>query len=258
MIHEGYQKDPGALWAWIFALLGLSLILWIGGNWYGSFLNTQQQEKPFLRVSNRDMSLFLWQHPEYLRVNAKTKSGYLPAFQYLERVSVEPALAEQIVIAPPDLLFRYHTWHRLVGDVWFPRAIPAAEFLTFIEDAEEWKPQNWAAGPQAYKEMVAKLTPQSVEDLQTLPDTTMPNSVRIAFQGWKNFRLEGEAINRFSPTYAQVNTFLEKYPHYARNYWQNLDENYLKTVAEHAANDQPHPKTDLVPFLRAALYNANR
>lgn len=260
MIHEGYRQDPGALWAWVFFLATLVALLWGAGSWYAGYIQEQQAIKPFLRVSNRAMSVFLWQHPEFLRANAKAKSGYLPAFQYLERVSVEPALADQTVIAPPELLFQFHTWSRLVGEEWFPRAIPAAQFVAFLDYCEEWQPRYWPNAPQAYQEMVDTLNSKEDLDLQQLPESTLPRVVRIAFQGWKNFRMEGDAINRFTPTYAQVHEFLAKYPYYARNYWQNLYDDqthqYLKTVADHPANEELLPASDLVPFLRTALFNA--
>jgi hypothetical protein len=261
MIHEGYKKDPTTLWAWIFFLAIFMALLWGAGSWYTGYLQTQQELKPFLRVSNRALSLFLWQHPELMRANAKSKSGYLPAFQYLERVSVEPALADQIAVAPPELLFQFHTWDRLVGDVWFPRAIPEPEFIAFLDYCEEWQPRYWPQAPKEYADLVASLQSASTIDLQQLPVSTLPRVVRIAFQGWKNFQQEGEAINQFIPTYAQVGEFLKNFPHYARNYWQNLYDNtthqYLKSLAEHPTNQDPIPTSDLVPFLRAAVFNAN-
>lgn len=259
MVHEGYRKDPGALWMWLFCLAALVALLWGAGSSYTGYIQRQQENRPFLRVTNRELSLFLWQHPESLRINAKNKSGYLPAFQILDRASVEPALADQIVIAPPELLFQYHTWSRLLGDVWFPRPIPAAEFSDFLEYCEEWQPRYWPAAPKAYQDIVQALDAKATLDLQQLPESTLPRPVRIAFQGWKNFRLEGEAINGFSPTYAQLHDFLDKYPRYARNFWQNLLDSpthqYLKSVADHDADETPVPASELVPFLRAALFN---
>lgn len=261
-IREGYTDDPTLLWYWFFFLAMVIAVIWGAGSWYNTYLNEQQTHRPFLQVTNREISSFLWQHPEYMRANAKTKSGYLPAFQYLERVSVEPNLADQYVNAPPELLFQYHTWNRLLGDVYFPRPIPAGEFVRFLNYCEEWQPQYWKAAPQEYKDTIEALSPTATLDLQQLPESTLPRAVRIAFQGWKNFMIEGPAINAYKPTYRQVAQLIAGHPTYARNYWQNLfdgeSQNYLKSIAEHPVNDDEVPDSEIPAFVRIALFNAQR
>lgn len=258
-IHEGYKSDPGTLYAWFFFLAFLMALMWGAGSWYADYLNRQQASKPFLQVTNRELSSFLWQRPEYMRINAKSKTGYLPAFQYLQKVSVEPNLADEYVIAPPETLFLYHTWHRLIGDVWAPRTIPAGEFLQFLSYCEEWQPKYWPKAPASYQDMVKALDPKADLDLRQLPETTLPLTVRIAFQGWKNYFSEGEAINQFKPTYQEASQLILKHPTFARNYWQNIEDTqerqYLKQLSQKSDSSEPIPSAELIPFLKLALFN---
>ena len=75
----------------------------------------------------------------------------------------------------------------------------------------------------------------------------LPLDARLAFQGWRNFFQEGDAINALRITEAELQSFLTDYPMYRRSLWVNLladqDIDYLST---HEA---------LAPFLRTALYN---
>jgi len=84
--------------------------------------------------------------------------------------------------------------------------------------------------------------------------------VRQAFRGWENYFRDREAINDYYPTYQQVRDFLEKYPHYARNYWRNLEQtDYLKTLTFGEYQGGVLVAVDqLAPFLKAALYNDHR
>lgn len=259
-IQERYRQDPNTLYNWLFFLAFVLALLWGAGSWYAGYLHTQQLARPFLQVTNRALSLFLWQHPEYMRIHAKSKNGYLPAFQYLGKVTVEPALADQYAIAPPELLFRYHTWDRLIGKEWVPRPIPASEFLEFLEADEEWQPAHWPAAPQAYQDLLAGLTKESTLDLRELSEGTLPLQVRIAFQGWKNFMKEGKEIDAFRPTYAEVNQFLMQHPRYARNFWQNIEDrdglHYLKRLSENKQSADFIPNEELAPFLKLALFNS--
>lgn len=257
--ERGYKSDPGLLWIWAFMLVAIVAILWGAGSWYAGYLGQKQADRPFLQVTNRDMSLFLWQNPEFMRVNAKTKSGYLPGFQYTDRVSVEPALADQFAIAPPEVLFRYHTWSRLIGEEYIARPIPVGEFSDFLDYCQEWQPKYWKDAPEAYKNTVAALDRNATLNLAQLPESTLPNVVRIAFQGWKNYMVEGAAINQLKPTYKQVSAFLRQHPHFARNFWQNIfdDEShrYLGSLAKQPDSDQVVPDSELAPFLKVVLFN---
>lgn len=259
-INEGYSKNPFPLWLWFFLLTAFLALLWGGSSWYNDKLSLLLRRSPFLQVTNRDISLFLWQNPEFMRINAKEKRAYLPAFGYLDKVTMDIAQADHYVEAPPELLFRYHTWHRLVSKEFSQRPILKKDFINFLSYAEEWHPRYWAGAPSEYASMVEKLPAMQTEDLSTLPMQTLPMPVRMAFQGWENYFIDGEAINDLQPTYTQVNEFLSDHPHYARNFWRNIVEdhkpNYLKSVsATKQMSDTIVPADELVSFLKVAVYN---
>lgn len=257
-INESYSKNPFPFWLWLFLAAALSAIFWGGSTWYNAKLGTLFRASPFLQVTNREMSLFLWENPEFMRINAKQKSGYLPAFKYADKVTIDVADADQLVVAPPELIFRYHTWNRLVRNEFTYGSIPKKDFQNFLSYAEEWHPDYWPGATQEYMKMVDGLSTSKVEDLSTLSQQALPQPVRMAFQGWKNYFLDGEAINTFKPTFGQVRQFLSTHPHYARNYWRNIVEehhpNYLKDL-DAGKEDEAIPKEHLAPFLRVALFN---
>lgn len=258
-INEGYSKNPFPLWLWFFLLIALLAMIWGVGNWYNNKVNLLFRESPFLRVTNRDLSLFLWQNPEYMRINAKEKSAYLPAFNYIDKVTVDVAFADQYAAAPPDLLFLYHTWDRLIKEEFTDRPIPAAEFRDFLGYAEEWQPHYWPDAPEGYVNLVAKLPTSAPADLSLLSKNELPLDVRIAFQGWLNFFKDGEAINTMKVTEGDIGQFLASHPHYARNYWRNIvQENtpdYLKGLTALSKGSGAVPKDRLASFLRVALFN---
>src|SRR6476620_911156 len=136
-IHEEYGRNPFPFWGWIGAVIGFSLIFSWGLSTYTNTLERQITDSPFLQVTNREMSLFLWQNPQHMRVHVKKKNGYLPAFEYAERIGLNPEYADDYVVAPPELLFLYHTWHRLLGDSYIPRYISGKEFSLFLTAVPE-------------------------------------------------------------------------------------------------------------------------
>lgn len=168
---------------------------------------------------------------------------------------------ENYVEAPPELIFLYHTWDRLIKNEYTPRPIPVEEFKEFLNYTEEWKPQNWPKAPKLYVALIDSLAKGTVsQDLKDMPETTLPLDVKLAFQGWKNYIKEGEDINALTPTYAQLQAFLKSHPHFARNYWRNIVEettpNYLKSFTEgHFDPKDNIPKDEISSFLRVALYN---
>lgn len=257
-------KSPGVdsnmLWVWLFFLAGFLALIWGVGSQYSSYLKNNAESRPFLQVSNRDFSLFLWQNPELMRINVKNKSGYLPGFEYVEKVNMVPATADQWVVAPPEALFRYHTWDRLLRGEFSPRPITAHEFVEFLEYDEGWQPENWKDAPAGYKELVKGLNPTSTDDLQKLPEATLPQSVRLAFQGWKNFRYEGEQINAVKPTYKAMAEFLKIHPHYARSYWRNIIDDkkmqyLLGLTKDKVGSEEVIPANQLASFLKVAYFN---
>jgi len=256
--EQGYKKNPFPAWLVLFLLTTLLALIWGGSTWYSQKMDTLIGKSPFLQVTNRDISLFLWQNPEFMRINSKIKNGYLPAFQYVDKITLDVAQADQIATAPPDLLFRYHTWNRLLKDEFINTPISKKQFIDFLSYAEEWHPRYWFGAPKGYIDLVANLKNQKEDDLSKLSQDSLPMDVKIAFQGWKNYFLDGEAVNNLKPNYKQIKAFLSTHPHYARNYWKNIVEdhtpNYLKSVGTQDSND-PVPQDELISFLRLAYYN---
>ncbi|MBA3815886.1 MAG: hypothetical protein H0X29_05085 [Parachlamydiaceae bacterium] len=257
-IQEGYKKNPFPFWLWLFLLTVILALLWGGSSWYSGRISTLFKESPFLQVTNRQVSLFLWQNPEFMRINSKQKSGYLTGFQYVDNVTMELASADHYVDAPPELLFRYHTWSRLVKDETSFGKINQADFHKFLDEVPEWQPPYWPAAPKEYVQMVQVLASRQKEDLNTLEVSDLPTDVRIAFQGWKNYFKDGEAINQVKPTLPEMRQFLVSYPHYARNFWRNIVANsnpdYLKNLS---VNDSEGvvPANAMSPFLKVAIFN---
>lgn len=249
--NESYRQDPFPFWFWMAITTAFVLLLFAGYAWYAKLLTGEYRHNPFLQVSNREMSLFLWQDPSFMRANAPAKSAYMPGFQYVEKISLELPFADDYVMAPPEVIFRYHAWHRLVGEEFPQRPIPLNEFKEFLEYAEEWQPQNWPRAPKGYLLIIEHLNRQ-----QNLA-AALPLQVRQAFQGWKNFFKEGEAINALQPTVQQVRSFLSRYPQYSRNDWRNIvGFNYLASLSELGLDfDTIIPVNELSSFLRVALYN---
>lgn len=258
-IQEGYKKNPYPFWVWTAVIAALFALLWGGKTWYWDQMRTQISNNPFLQVTNREISLFLWQNPEYMRANAKTKSGYLPDFQYLNKVTVEPDLADRYVLASPELLFQYHVWKQWLSDETPLRPISPSEFLEFLDYSEEWHPKYWSAAPAPYVEFVKSITKGRITEsnLALLSTAQLPHDVRLAFQGWKNYFKEGDLINQVKPTYEQMQTFLAQYPHYARNYWRNILPEYLKayTLEKKDSASAIISQNELSPFLRTAFFN---
>lgn len=266
-IRNGWSLTSLPFWLWIFLMAVLASLLWGGKGWYDNFLRKEVSHDPFLEVTNREFSIFLWQFPSFLRVNVNKKSGYLPGFLSTNE-NFEIASAEEYVSAPPDLIFLYHTWNRLLSDDYIARKIIPSEFDDFLLQLPEWNPTNWKNAPEGYRQLIEKKSYAKVENLQTLPESDLPIVVRKAFLGWKNYFLEGPRINEIKPTFAQIKTFLDQHPHYARNFWRNIEFIHGQEVAgpkyldallrETFIPDAIFPKEQLAPFLKVALFNAQQ
>lgn len=266
-IQEGKAPRGVPWWVWMFAAGAILLVVLGSTQWVQVFMQGERSKDPFLRVTNREFSLFLWQFPSYMRVNAAKKSGYLPGFAE-DSENFSTITADQYVIASPELLFLYHTWSRLLASEFPARPISGAEFKEFLVRLPEWRPENWAGAPKAYGQLVNGGGLDATPNLQTLPEATLPTAVRVAFIGWKNYMKEGKEINAVQPTFGELSAFLDKYPHYARSYWRNIQEvdgkgvagdNYLKeTLKSGNAPDQKVPQDQLSPFLKVAYYNATK
>lgn len=264
-IHEGVAQNPFPFWFWLVMIALFAALAWGGKSWFTSSITDKIATSPFLQVTNRDFSLFLWEFPEHMRIHAKTKSGYLSAFQYMDNVSVEPDLADRYVNAPPELLFEYHTWKRLLSRYYFPSPISVSEFKEFINYDEQWKPQYWSEAPKEYVSFIKSLLNGQINDidLQVFPTSSLPVVVKKAFQGWKNYVKEGELINKVQPSVAEMREFLQANNNYARNYWRNLlldtYPKYLQTFeSDKVKSTEPLPNQELAPFLKAAFFNYNQ
>jgi hypothetical protein len=236
-------------------VIAIFTILWAGGTWLYQQRQTKVEENPFLNVTNREMSLFLWQNPEYMRIHNSGKTGYLPGFHASGKVNPMLESVNDFAAAPPEVLFQYHTWKRLLGDYTFPRPIPIDEFKEFLSSSPEWSPENWKQAPTEYMQFIKEIDLMKVADLQTLPREVLPVSLRQAFLGWKNYYREGDLINKAVPTRGEMRAFLEQYPNFARHNWRNLHPEYLRSLESASEDDQPLSNEELTSFLRAGYYN---
>jgi hypothetical protein len=252
-------------WLWLF-FIALLVALIIGtSTWYHQTLQQEESHEPFMEVTNREFSVFLWQFPSFLRVNVPKKTGYIPAF-YFDRENFDPSKGNEFVSAPPDLIFLYHTWKRLLAPSFVSRPIKPGEFDEFLAQLTEWQPSHWQSAPAGYVQLIASKSYIGVSDLRTLSEDLLPMIVRQAFQGWKNYFKEGPEINSLKPTVKQIREFLTKYPKYARPFWRNISAiagqevaglNYLQLLLSPGANgDEMIPNNQLSSFLKVALFNS--
>jgi hypothetical protein len=266
-IQNGWSLASLPFWLWIALTAIIAALIWGSQNWYMGFLQKEKSHDPFLEVTNREFSVFLWQFPSFMRVNTSKKNAYLPGFLTTNE-SFDPKTAEDFVSAPPDLIFLYHTWHRLLASDFIARPIHPQEFENFLKQLPEWQPSQWPDAPKEYAQMIHSKSYAHIENLQSLPDSTLPLIVRQTFLGWKNYFMEGSQIDDLQPTFGQVKLFLDKHPHYARNDWRNIEDihgqkvaglNYLRGfISGTFIPDATIPKEQLAPFLKVALYNAEQ
>ena len=192
-ISEGYQKNPWPAWIFFFVLLGLLALGWIFSDLRSTWLAEQQKNNPFLQVTNRQISIFLWSNPEFMRANVRAKVD-LPAFRDDDKIHVIPTLADEYAIVPPEVLFRYHIWKEFLADDVPDRKITVLEFKTFLNDCEEWLPEYWTDASDEYRAYVAELSkksPESKNATADVPNDVLPKEVRQSFIGWKNSTKRG-------------------------------------------------------------------
>ena len=256
------------LWLWI-ALAAFTVAILSGSlGWFQKVAVEEIKSKPFLEVTNRQFSVFLWQFPAFMRSYAKQKASYLPGFQHGESVTLDVSAAENFVSAPPELLFLYHTWDRLISSVYIDRPISPSEFIEFLNQVPEWQPLYWKDAPEEYKTLISSNKYTEIKDLQTLPESALPHIVRQVFEGWKNYFKEGPAINEMTVNFKQLKDFLDRNPLYARNYWKNIQfiedkevagSQYLESLlTKKYEPDEKFPSDQLAPFLRVALFNTEQ
>lgn len=266
-IQNGKSFYSFPFWIWLFLVSVIVICILGTRTLYEQFLDKEEQESPFLQVTNRELSVCLWQFPHLLRVNVAKKSNYLPGFLSTNE-NIDVKYEAEFVSAPPDLLFLYHTWNRLLVPEYIVRPITPSEFEEFLHQLPEWEPVNWSKAPREYVEMVQAKAYSTSQDMQALPKTTLPMIVRQAFLGWKNYFKEGKEINAFQPTFAAVKKFLEQHPHYTRSYWRNIQtingseiasSDYLEIFLNNPTSSNTlFPKEQIASFLQVALYNAHQ
>lgn len=253
-------KDTSPFWIWL-VLLGMGVLLLSSlFNWVETEKEKKISHAPFYEVTNRSFSLFLWENPQFMRANVSTKQAYLPGFRYLGSVTGEPEQADQWVQAPPDLLFYYHTWDRLVGKEFSLRSFLGVTFLSFLQGDPMWQPCCWKDAPENYKAIVEEIDKKYAGTVPEQVVRQLPLPLLQAFQGWNNFMNEGLLIDDFEPTYADLEKFLTKNPHFERSLWKNL---LLKTSPKYlwTYTYLPYNKEDVVPreemssFLLSAIFN---
>lgn len=249
--EEKKRQNPFPLWLWLLLIIGILAIIASFVNGMVQKTSENVEKSPYLQVTNRQLSLFLWQNPEYMRSNQKQKSGYLPRFELQTNIPKAEG-ADEYAAVPPEVLFHYHTWKRLLSDYKFPRPIPLDEFEEFLTKDPEWAPQNWKEAPQNYIDLISKIDTIIPPEWEKSYAAALPEEVKAAFTGWKNYFKEGKAINALRPTTEEIDAFLKEYPNYARNYWRNLYPEYLKSMQEGKENLVPE---ELTSFLRVAFYN---
>jgi hypothetical protein len=259
-IQEGYSKDPTPFWIWLLVLIILSITLWFARSWYLGWFEQKIAGTPFQQVTNREISLFLWQNPEHMRAHSISKNNYLPGFRYSGSVAVSPEVSDEPVVAPPEVIFLYHVWDRLIDKESFDRIVISNEFKKFLDDDEQWKPENWPEAPKEYVKFIEELPNiQPDQNLSSLQKDVFPKAVRQAFQGWKNYMQEGDDIDKIEVTYEEIIQFLDKHPHYSRNFWINILADsipgYLMSLSYDKKPSDKVPRTELSPFLKAAIFN---
>lgn len=255
-IQEGYRKNPAPFWIWTSICIFITLLIYLFSNWVEEERVEIYGSTPFLRVTNREYSLFLWQNPEFMRQNMKSKRNYLEAWG--DNLTVDPAEAEAWVEAPHEGLFLYHTWKRLIGDNYYPRAIPLTEFKEFLKADPEWHPKYWKGSTNQYRDLITWIEEgYEYSNLNNLSVYELPIVVRQAFTGWKNFTKESEQINNLKPTYSDLRAFVSNYPHFKRPLWINLVKetrpDYLIPVQ--ADSHEIVPDSQMDGLLKMALYN---
>lgn len=247
-IQEDFHKDKRPMW---FFLILLSLVI-VGYSLVRQSQDRLQQrlleDRLFFNVTNRELSVFLWQNPELMRGNVQSRSNYLPAFEYLGDVTVNPNRADEKVIGPRELLYRYHQWARLLGDKVFDRKIPHKYLMEFLEEDAQWKPEYWKGAPKEYAQAYAQGLLEKVD---------LPLKLRQAFHGWFAYKYEGVAINQIVPTAKELRAFLKEQPEYARHNWyfiyKELGMNYLGSLQE---LEGVYPLREISPQLRWAYHTA--
>lgn len=255
-IRKRGPRDKGSMWLWGGVCFALVALVWGLGAIVDSGV-LKDEEAPFFKVTNREMSQFLWQHPQFMRRHAMRKTGYLPGFQSKGREGMVVELADALASGPPEVFYRYHVWKRLLDDIVFTRKIAPSSFKQFLRDEPAWHPEKWAAASDEYKQTVRLLN--TYDELSGLSEQELPLEVRRAFIGWLNYFEEGDAINGLVISVGELRAFLLDHPEYRRSLWRNVVADgipdYLGVLLRTADDSDAVPSNEMTPFFRVAYYN---
>lgn len=260
-IQDEFQQSPNPFLLSIFFLAIGTIVFTAIVSWYNQHQSEYRKTSPFYQVTNRDFALFLRENPRFLNENVSNKEAYLPGVKFIENIQSNVQEADQLIDAPDPLIFQYHTWNRLIDYPPFPRAIPVNEYKEFLNKYQEWIPLYWKGATKAYANLYKQIQNGTAPaNLSTISKTDLPDDVREAFFGWKNFNLEKSQIETFRPTYELLKEFIEKYPNFQRNYWFNIlkesDYAYLQTFSFEKYDPKATvPEPEISPFLQIALFN---
>lgn len=247
--QEGSPKDPNFLWIWLAVAAAAVTLLWGLSAWWGKSSSSSAAEKNGPQrevVTNRQFALFLGQFPEF------TPKGNP------QRI-LEASHAQESVSASDEQLFYYHTWQRQIGQDEPLRPIPATLLRQFLLAFPQWKQVNDSS---SYTQYLKQLLENQDSTTAIVDKAIIPFELQLAVQNWRNKTQEAEQIASAQYTHEQVAKFLQRYPHFARNYWQNVLKaqypHYLLSFspeAPKAPNSNVVAEEELAPFLRQALYN---
>lgn len=254
------KKDPLVFAIFVAVFAVVVLLFWSGGYWLQTAVPSLMSSSDFYKVTNRQISTFIWQFPSLRRQYQSGTIGYLPGFDYTTRTGIASGQADVQVQAPKKLLYSYHAWNRLVNLKQPKRIVPMLEFYEFLDFNPEWDPVNWKEAPEAYRQLVRRLQFRSINEAEWVQAAeSIPEETRVTFMGWKNATLEAPFIDEQKITVGQMQDFLEKYPHYARNYWKNLVAKdyplYLLSVWQEKEPQEILSGGEVAGFLKQAFWN---
>ncbi len=250
LLEENFISETKSVGGWRIWLGLLAVAIGFGAlvfsaKWIAKLTINEIESQPFLQITNREFSLFLWQHPEFMRSNQKKMSGYLSGFHPFPKVTPKPELADHFVQAPPDILFLYHAWDRLLSSEEWNRKIMSSELLDFLDYDREWLPEYWLEAPEGYRELVFKLPALEKVDVAN----KLPREVKRAFIGWKNYFYEGSRINAVVYRSEDIQNFIRSHHNYSPNYWKGIYPNYLKSLSE--SSNREIPSNEIPSFFKS-------
>lgn len=178
-------------WGYLGKILVFAALLGAFASTVFSIQRTRQAENPFLQVTNREFSLFLWQFPEYMRANVSGKVGYLPGFKFEGNFEIESGQEDDYVSAPSEVLYLYHAWKQLLwnqgpdinADTFFTkgelvnRIRPTyGKMRQFLEKYPHYRPNYWYNFDRNY---LSSLESGFYDDF--IPDLEIPSFLKAAY-----------------------------------------------------------------------------